>query len=72
MTQPEDLDLAMDLFERHSALGAFDAVLAAVALNHQAEALVSADGAFAAVTGLHWIDPLTPALDRLIDESSHR
>jgi predicted nucleic acid-binding protein len=39
---------------------AFDAVLAAVALARGAEALVSADRAFASVPGLTWIDPAAP------------
>ncbi len=56
-TTTDDLDRGLVLFEQHVALGAFDAVLAAVALNHQAEALVSADRAFAEVPGLRWIDP---------------
>jgi predicted nucleic acid-binding protein len=47
-------------------LGAFDAVLAAVALAHGADALVSADAAFAAVPGLVLIDPATTAVDRLL------
>ena len=62
----EDLDLGLTLFERHPRLGAFDSVLAAVALQRGAEALVSADGAFGTVPDLPWIDPATPALDRLI------
>ncbi len=62
----EDLALGLTLFERHPALGAFDAVLAAVALNHRADFLVSADRAFGDVPGLPWIDPGTPALDRLL------
>jgi predicted nucleic acid-binding protein len=62
----EDLDLGLDLFARYPALGAFDAVLAAVALNRRAEALVSADHAFGEVPHLSWIDPATSALDRLI------
>ncbi|MBM2812291.1 MAG: hypothetical protein HW416_3050 [Chloroflexi bacterium] len=65
-TEPDDLDLGLTLFERHPSLGAFDAVLAAVALNRHAEALVSGDRAFGAVPQLSWIDPATPALDRLI------
>jgi uncharacterized protein len=65
-TWPEDLDLGLTLFERHPNLGAFDAVLAAVALNRHAEALVSADRAFSAVSSLPWIDPATSALDRLV------
>lgn len=65
-TTPDDLDRGLGLFERHPELGAFDAVLAAVALVRGAEALVSADRAFAAVTDLPWIDPLTPDLERLL------
>ena len=66
VTRAEDLDLGLTLFERYSSLGAFDSVLAAVALNRQVEALVSADQAFGGVPNLPWIDPVTPALDRLI------
>ena len=65
-TWPEDLDLGLTLFERHPTLGAFDAVLAAIALNRHAEALVSADRAFGGVPNLPWVDPATAALDRLI------
>jgi predicted nucleic acid-binding protein len=67
VTTLEDLDRGLDLFERHPNLGAFDAVLAAVALA-RAEALVSADHAFASVPGLVWIDPATPAMDRLVGD----
>lgn len=63
----EDLDRGLTLFEGHPGLGAFDAVLAAVALDRGAEALVSADRAFASVPNLRWVDPATPALRRLID-----
>ena len=44
----------------------FDALLAAVALNQGAEALISADAGFAANPGLRWIYPATPALDAFI------
>jgi predicted nucleic acid-binding protein len=54
------------LFERHPALGAFDAVLAAVALDAGAEALVSADRAFGSVRGLRWVDPAGPGFERLL------
>jgi predicted nucleic acid-binding protein len=67
VTTPEDLDHGLELFERHPALGAFDAVLAAVAMDRGADALVSADGAFGAITGLPWIEPATDALSQLID-----
>lgn len=63
----DDLDRGLSLFEEHAALGAFGAVLAAVALDRDAEALVSADRAFASVPSLPWVDPGTPALRRLID-----
>jgi predicted nucleic acid-binding protein len=66
ITTPEDLDRGLDLFEQHAEVGAFDAVLAAVALERQVEALVSADRAFASVPGLPWVDPLSPALEALL------
>lgn len=66
VSRAEDLELGMALLERYPALGASDAVLAAVALNRHAEALVSADRAFGDVPGLVWIDPATSALDLLI------
>jgi predicted nucleic acid-binding protein len=65
LTQPEDLELGLTLFERHPALGAFDAMLAGLALNRRADALVSAGRGFAEIPQLHWVDPATPALDRL-------
>lgn len=65
-TLPTDLDRAFDLYLRHAGLGAFDAVLAAVALERQAEALVSADRAFGGIDGLRWIDPAGRKLDALL------
>ncbi|MBX5446146.1 type II toxin-antitoxin system VapC family toxin [Sphaerobacter sp.] len=67
-TLPDDLELGLALYERVPALGAFDAVLAAVALNRGASALVSADRAFAGVPHLQWIDPASPALAHLIEQ----
>jgi uncharacterized protein len=69
VTLPTDLERAFGLFPRHPRLGAFDAVLAAVALERRAEALVSADHAFGGVVGLRWIDPATPDLDALLAPS---
>ena len=71
-TTREDLDRGLDLFERHPELRAFDAVLAAVAFGRAAEALVSADHAFASVPGLRWIDPGTTAIQLLVGESVPR
>ena len=70
VTTAADLDAGLSLFQQHPELGAFDAVLAAVVLAHGADALVSADGAFAAVPELAWIDPATAAVDRLLDGSA--
>jgi uncharacterized protein len=54
------------LFERHPKLGAFDAVLAASALDNQAEALVSADATFGHVRSLKHVMPGTAAFQRLL------
>lgn len=70
VTRPEDLDLGLALVERYPALGAFDAVLATVALNQRVEALVSADRAFGEVPNLPWADPATPNLEHLIGRRS--
>ena len=69
-TTREDLEHGLALWERHPTLGAFDALLAAVALAREAEALVSADRAFGAVTGLRYVDPATPALDDLLSSQA--
>jgi predicted nucleic acid-binding protein len=61
-----DLSVALRLFERHSELGGFDALLAATALSHEAEALLSADTGFAAVPRLRHVAPGTPAFERLV------
>jgi predicted nucleic acid-binding protein len=66
VTTVADLDAGLSLFKHYPELGAFDAVLAAVAVARGAEALVSADRAFAAMPNLPWIDPATPAIDRLL------
>jgi len=60
----DDLDLALDLYARSTALDAFDALLAATALNRGLDAIVSADRAFEAVDGIKRIDPAdaVPAL----------
>lgn len=67
-TTQDDLTRGLDLFEDHPALGAFDAVLAAVALNRGADALVSADHAFQAVPGLRWVDPASRELPGFVGD----
>jgi predicted nucleic acid-binding protein len=61
-----ELVLGLQLFEQHEALGAFDAVLAAAAKLAGADALVSADRAFATASGIAHLEPDDPALARLI------
>ena len=63
--EEEDVRAGLRLFELHPELGCFDAVLAAGALAADAEALVSADRAFASVPDLVHIDPGTPAIEEL-------
>lgn len=64
--QEASLRRGLRLFERHERLGAFDAVLAAAALDAGAEGLVSADGAFADVDGLRHLVPGSAELERLV------
>jgi predicted nucleic acid-binding protein len=53
----EHLRHGLELFEAGGRLGAFDAVLAAAATSSGAEALVSADAAFAEIEGLRHVVP---------------
>lgn len=62
------LEDALAIYERHSRLGAFDALLAATARAHGAEALVSADRGFRGIRGLRYVDLASPAVDGLIRE----
>lgn len=53
-----DLAAGLDLYRSHDALGAFDAVLATVAMRRDGmEGLVSTDRGFATVRGLALYDP---------------
>lgn len=63
--QPE-LEHGLRLYERYEQLGAFDAVLAATALAHDVDALVSADRSFAAVPRLRHVAPGTPQFELLL------
>jgi predicted nucleic acid-binding protein len=60
------LEAGLRLFERHSGLDAFDAVLAAAAIEVGAQALVSADRGFRGIRGLDHVEPLSPAFDALL------
>ena len=59
----------LKLFERRPRLGAFDAVLAAVAIESGAEALLSADTTFSEVPGIRHIVPGTTGFNRLLRHS---
>lgn len=61
-----DLELGLELFERHSDLGAFDAVLAATAQRVGGGVLVSADGAFDAVDGLRVLSPADDGFEEAV------
>lgn len=61
-----ELDDGLELFASQAELGAFDAVLAATALSHGADALVSADQSFASVPGLAHVAPGSDAFESLL------
>ena len=67
---PRGAELALGLrpFEEHPTLGASDAALATAAMLSGADALVSADRAFAGIRGLTWMDPAGPQLRDLLTE----
>lgn len=72
LLQPDadDLGAAMELWELHPDLGAFDAVLAATARRAGAEALVTSDRSFHAVAGLDVWNPADATFrDRLASAS---
>lgn len=62
----EDVDRGLALFQRHGRLGAFDALLAAAAIRAGAEALVSADRAFAGVGGVRFVKLGEPGFAELL------
>jgi len=68
LLSPAEADLAagLQLFEKQESLDAFDAVLAATAIAHEAKALVSADRAFAAVRRLPFVELGSPEFEALL------
>jgi predicted nucleic acid-binding protein len=63
---PRHVESALALFERHSSLDSFDSFLAAAAISSVADALVSADHAFAEVEELPFVDLAGPELEALL------
>ncbi|HEY7604925.1 MAG TPA: type II toxin-antitoxin system VapC family toxin [Gaiellaceae bacterium] len=62
-----DVDKALQLFQRHHELGAFDALLAAAALRVEADALISGDAAFGKISALRFVGLGSPQLEKLFD-----
>lgn len=60
------LEHGLRLFERLPVIGAFDAVLAAAAIESESAALVSGDRAFETVPRLRFVELGSPALDELV------
>ena len=63
----EHVRRGLSLFESNERLRAFDAVLAAAAVDADASSLVSADGAFADISGLSHVVPDDDGVEKLID-----
>lgn len=66
MTEAEHIEQGLALWQEHEELGAFDAVLAAVALDTKYTTIVSADRAFAVVPGLRHVYPDTEGITSLL------
>jgi uncharacterized protein len=68
LLSPTERELAagLRLFEQHERLDAFDAVLAATAIENEAEALVSADRAFSTLRRLRYVELGSDSLERLL------
>jgi predicted nucleic acid-binding protein len=66
VTEPAVVEPALRIFERVESLGAFDAFLAATAIANDAQALVSADTAFATVPRLAHVLPGTAEFERML------
>lgn len=57
LSEPEHLEVGLQLWADNEQLGAFDSVLAAVALDTKYATVVSADRAFASVPGITHVFP---------------
>jgi predicted nucleic acid-binding protein len=69
MVDEERLRRGLALFEHNERLGAFDAVLAATAIDIDARALISADRAFTDVPDLTHLVPDDAGVKQLIDDA---
>ena len=66
VTEPGDLEAGLRLFARHEGLGAFDALLAAVAKRVEPTAFVSSDRGFRGVRSLRYVELGSLELDELL------
>lgn len=69
LSEAEHLETGLQLWSDNEQLGAFDAVLAAVALDTKYATVVSADRAFAAVPGLRHVYPDADGVASLVGTS---
>jgi predicted nucleic acid-binding protein len=67
MLDEERLRRGLGLFEHNERLGAFDAVLAATAIDIDANALVSADRAFTGVPDMNHVIPDDAGVNKLLE-----
>lgn len=67
LSEPEHLESGLQLWADNEELGAFDAILAAVALDTKYATIVSADRAFASVPGLTHVYPDHHGVASLLD-----
>jgi uncharacterized protein len=65
VVEERHLRTGLSLYQHSARLGAFDAVLAAIALSAGAEALMSADSSFAEVRNLRYVFPEVRAVEAL-------
>ena len=72
VTTRADLERALNLLDAEPRLTPAQAILAAVAIGHDAEALLSADPGFDRIAGLRWVDPGGPAAAALLAREAGR
>jgi uncharacterized protein len=68
IVEESDLREGLRLFEESAGIGAFDAILAAAAHAAGADALVSADTGFSAITNIRHVVPDEDGIQQLLDD----
>lgn len=67
VSEPEHLEVGLGLWADNEQMGAFDAILAAVALDTKYATVVSADRAFATIPGITHVFPDAEGIASLIE-----